>query len=117
MIPPFAAVAMPPAVPDRLHSIDTTLINADEIGLGYGRQSRRRLPQKQASGNSRCCNKGQRSMRRYAYGGWRGGHDGWRGDFRHDKRFRHDDFDHRHHRRFRRFVGYGFPYYDYDRSL
>src|SRR4029450_5168783 len=37
--PPSAAVALPPAVSDRLHSIDTSLINADEIGLCYGRQS------------------------------------------------------------------------------
>jgi len=34
---------MPPAVSDGLHSIDTTLINPDEIGLCYGRQSPRRL--------------------------------------------------------------------------
>jgi hypothetical protein len=50
---------MPPAVSDGLHSIDTTLINADEIGLCYGRQSPRRLGQEQASGNTRCCKKGQ----------------------------------------------------------
>ena len=49
---------MPPAVSDRLHSIDATLINADER-LRYGRQSRRRLGQEQASGNTRCCKKGQ----------------------------------------------------------
>jgi hypothetical protein len=57
------------------------------------------------------------SMRRYAYGGWRSGVRHGKhfrhGDFRHGKRFRHADFDRRHHRRFRRFVGYGFPYYDY----
>ena len=52
------------------------------------------------------------SVRRYAYNAWRGDHDGRRSGFRHDKRFRHDDFDRRHHRRFRRFVGYGFPYYN-----
>jgi hypothetical protein len=57
--PPSAAVALPPAVSDRLHSIDTSLINADEIGLCYGRQSPRRLGQDQASGNTRCRKKGQ----------------------------------------------------------
>jgi hypothetical protein len=60
--PPSAAVALPPAVSDRLHSIDTSLINADEIGLCYGRQSPRRLGQEQASGNTRCCKKGQLLM-------------------------------------------------------
>src|SRR5262245_16880157 len=67
-----------------------------------------------------------RSARRYAYNAWRGDHLSRRSDFRDGKRFRHDnfafrhgkrfrhddDFDRRHHRRFRRFVGNGFPYYD-----
>jgi hypothetical protein len=48
--------------------------------------------------------------KRYAYGDWRGGRDGWRKDFRHGKHFRHER---RHHRRFRHFVGYGFSFYDY----
>jgi hypothetical protein len=53
-----------------------------------------------------------RSAWRYAYNAQRGDIDGRRDGFRHGKRFRHHDFDRRHHRRFRRFVGYGFPYYD-----
>ena len=56
---PSIAIAMTPAVFDRLHSFATTLINADEIWLSDGRQSTRRLGQEQASGNSRCCEKGQ----------------------------------------------------------
>ena len=56
---PSIAIAMTPAVFDRLHSFATTLINADEIWLCNGHQSTRRLGQEQASGNSRCCEKGQ----------------------------------------------------------
>ena len=52
------------------------------------------------------------SVRRYAYYKWRGDNDSRRGGFRHNKHFRDHDFDRRHHRRFRRFVGNGFSYYD-----
>jgi hypothetical protein len=51
-------------------------------------------------------------VRRYAHNAWRGDNDRHRGRFGDGKRFRDHDFDRRHHRRFRRFVGYGFPYYD-----
>jgi hypothetical protein len=50
--PLSAAIAMPPTMTDRLHSIDT-FPAADEIGLRYGRQSARRLAQEQDSGNHR----------------------------------------------------------------
>jgi hypothetical protein len=43
---------------DRLRSIDT-FPAADEIGLRYGRQSARRLAQKQDSGNHRRYQKGR----------------------------------------------------------
>ena len=56
---PSIAIAMTPAVFDRLHSFATTLINADEIWLCDGRQSTRRLGQEQASDNGRCCELGQ----------------------------------------------------------
>ena len=52
---PSIAMAMTPAVCDRLHSIGRTLINVDEIGLCYGGQSPRRMGQEQASGNTGCC--------------------------------------------------------------
>ena len=55
---PSNAMVMTPVVSDRLHSIDTTLINVGEIGLCHSRQSPRRLGQEQASGNTRCYKKG-----------------------------------------------------------
>jgi hypothetical protein len=55
--PPSAAIAMPPVMSDRLHSVATTLINAVDVELCYDSQSPRRLAQEQASGETRCYKK------------------------------------------------------------
>jgi hypothetical protein len=47
-------IAMYLATPDRLHSIDMTLINTEGKWLSYGRDGPRWLGQEQASGK-RCC--------------------------------------------------------------
>lgn len=53
VVAPCAVIVMPPAIRDRLHGIDSNLINADGMWLRHGCQSRARWKGKQAS-QSKC---------------------------------------------------------------
>jgi hypothetical protein len=55
---PSAAIAIPPTMSDRMYS-HTTLISRIDVGWCNRCQSPARLGQEQASGNTRCCKKGQ----------------------------------------------------------